>query len=140
MITDKVADLLTRIRNAQRAGFKTVQCPASNFLMSILTVMKEEGYIVDYQLKAKQSKQSKTKKDELKDLNIELRYSNNGAPVIKEIKRLSKPGKRVFVGCDDIPTCRGGLGTVIVSTSKGVVSDTEARNSKSGGELICSIF
>ena len=132
MVTDQIADLLTRIRNAQGAGHPTVMIPASTAKASILTLLREEGYVGEYE-------------DTVDDgdkpaLKVALKYAVDGAPAIKELKRLSTPGRRVYVGKDDIPRCRGGLGLVVVSTPKGMLSDREARRNGVGGELICSVF
>ena len=132
MVTDKVADLLTRIRNAQAAGHKAVSVPASNLKQQVLKVLGEEGYIGEVS-EAKNA-------DDKPILNIELRYGITGEPVIRELKRLSTPGRRVYVKKEGVSKYRGGLGTVVVSTSKGIISDTEARKLGVGGELICSVF
>lgn len=132
MITDKVADLLTRIRNAQAAGHKTVSIPASKLKEQVLKVLGEEGYIGE----VKASKDDNDKPI----LVVGLRYAKTGEPAIRELKRLSTPGRRLYVKTEEISKYRGGLGTVVVSTSKGIVSDTDARKLGIGGELICSVF
>lgn len=132
MVTDQLADLLTRIRNAQKAGHPTVKVPASKTKERVLKVLLDEGYIA----------QVEAIKDEADKpcLKIYLRYANDESPVIREIQRLSKPGRRVYVGVEDIPVVKGGLGLVVVSTSKGMMSDRLARKEGLGGELICSVF
>ena len=132
MVTDQIADLLTRIRNAQKAGHPTVSVPASKSKVRLLDVLKAEGFIEEFE-KVKDSGE----KDQLK---IFLRYSSGAKPVIREIRRLSRPGKRLYVAKDNIPRCRGGLGLVVVSTPMGMLSDREARKAGVGGELICSVF
>lgn len=134
MVTDQISDLLTRMRNAQRAGHPTVSVPASKTKVRLLDVLKAEGFIEDYE-------EVKDKESPVKlELKVYLRYSNGARPVIREIKRLSRPGKRVYVGKDQIPRCRGGLGLVVVSTPQGMLSDREARKAGLGGELVCSVF
>lgn len=132
MVTDQIGDLLTRIRNAQDAGHPTVAIPASTTKERLLKVLQEEGYIDGYE--------STKDKNDKPSLKVVLRYTNNGEPVIREIKRLSRPGKRVYVPKDRIPVLRGGLGLVVVSTPRGMLSDRSARKEGIGGELICSVF
>ena len=129
--TDPIADMITRIRNAQLRLLNTVTIPNSKFRARILDVLKEEGYISDYKLISdKKNKGS---------LLVDLKY-NNGLPVIKEIKRISKPGRRIYTKADSIPKIQNGLGIAIVSTSKGIMSDNNARLKKIGGEIICRVF
>ena len=132
MVTDQISDLLTRIRNAQGVKHPSVVVPASKAKASVLEVLQSEGYIAGFELQEDENKKP--------ILNVQLRYTETGLPVIKEIKRLSKPGRRLYVAKEKIPVNRGGLGTVIVSTSKGVLSDRVAREQGVGGELICSVF
>ncbi len=132
MVTDSISDLLTRVRNAQRAGHPSVTVPASRKKERVLQVLIDEGFIAGIE---------KTVTDgEKPAIKIFLRYSDTGQPVIREITRMSSPGRRIYVEKDNIPYCRGGLGTVIVSTSKGVMPDREARKLGVGGELVCSVF
>ncbi len=132
MVTDQIADLLTRIRNAHTAGHPSVVIPASREKERLLNLLVEEGFLASV--------------ESLKDdadkpvLKAHLRYDDKGLPVIRELKRMSKPGKRIYVGKDDIPRNRGGLGVVVVSTSHGVLADREARKLGVGGELVCSVF
>jgi len=129
--TDPIADMITRIRNAQLRTLNTVTIPNSNFRAKILDVLKEEGYISDYKLLSdKKNKGS---------LLVDLKY-NNGLPVIKEIKRISKPGRRIYTRAESIPKIKSGLGIAIVSTSMGVMSDNDARLKNIGGEIICRVF
>ena len=131
-MTDQIADLLTRIRNAQSAGHPAVNVPASKTKERVLKVLIDEGYIASVET----NKDSNGKPQ----LKVHLRYTNDNEPVIREVKRLSRPGKRLYVANDEIPVHRGGLGLVVVSTSRGMLSDREARRTGLGGELICSVF
>ena len=129
--TDPIADMITRIRNAQLRTLNKVSIPNSKFRAKILDVLKEEGYISDYKfLTDKKNKGS---------LLVDLKYSN-GLPVIKEITRVSKPGRRIYSKAESIPKIRNGLGIVIVSTSMGIMSDNDARSKNIGGEIICRVF
>ena len=132
MATDQIADLLTRLRNAQRVGHATVVVPASKVKENVLKLLQKEGYIAN----VVPEKDTNDKPI----LKVMLKYDDIGRPVIREIKRLSSPGKRMYVRCQDIQKLKGGLGLSVVSTSKGVLSDSEARKQGVGGELICSVF
>jgi len=129
--TDPIGDMLTRIRNAQMRALHTVIIPSSKFRSKILDVLKQEGYIIDYKLVSSSKNKS--------ILSVDLKYSN-GMPVIKEIKRVSKPGRRIYAKADSIPKIQNGLGLAIVSTSQGIMSDNDARLKKVGGEIICRVF
>jgi small subunit ribosomal protein S8 len=130
-INDPLGDMLTRIRNAQMRKRPKVSTPASALRARVLDVLKDEGYIRDYS------------RIELKGANpefeIELKY-NNGQPAIREIERISKPGRRVYAPVKDLPTVANGLGVAIVSTPKGVMPDWKAREENVGGEVLCNIF
>jgi len=128
---DPVSDMISRIRNAQMRLLTTVKIPSSKFRAKILEVLKKEGYISDYKLLSETNNKS--------SLTVDLKY-NNGFPVIKEIKRVSKPGRRIYAKASSIPKIQNGLGVAIVSTSKGIMSDNEARNQNIGGEIICRVF
>ena len=130
--TDPIADMITRIRNAQLRTLSTVSIPNSKLRAKILDVLKQEGYIANY----KTLSDSKNKKE---SLLVDLKYSN-GLPVIKEIARVSKPGRRIYTKADSIPRIQNGLGIAIVSTSKGIMSDNDARAENIGGEIICRVF
>jgi small subunit ribosomal protein S8 len=130
-MNDPIGDMLTRIRNAQLRGNSTVTTPASKLRGWVLDVLQDEGYIRGYE--------NATSKAGFPELEISLKYFD-GAPVIKEIKRVSKPGRRVYSGAQEIPTVRQGLGVAIVSTPKGVMSDAQARSANVGGEVLCTIF
>jgi len=129
-ISDPIGDMLTRIRNAQMRGRTSVYSPASKMRVRVLEVLQAEGYIRGF---------SEVEKDGHRELEIELKYYD-GSPVIQEIKRISKPGRRVYSSVGDIPLVRNGLGISILSTSKGVMSDNVARNENVGGEIICRVF
>jgi small subunit ribosomal protein S8 len=129
-LTDPLGDMLTRIRNGQRAKKDSVMTPASKLRANVLEVLKREGYIRGYT------------EEELaghKGLRVELKYFE-GQSAIKHIARVSKPGRRVYSGSSELPTIRNGLGIVIVSTPKGVLSDAEARDQKVGGEVLAEVF
>ena len=128
---DPIGDMLTRIRNGQMRSLDKINIPYSNFRLKILEVLKNEGYIIDFKT---------DKSDENKKLiKVDLKYYE-GRPVIREIKRISKPGRRVYSRADSIPRVHSGLGLAILSTSKGVMSDSEAIKNNLGGEIICRIF
>ena len=128
---DPIGDMITRIRNAQLRALNNVTIPSSKFRARILDVLKREGYISNYKpLSDHKNKES---------LLVDLKY-NNGLPVIKEIKRVSRPGRRIYAKADSIPKIQNGLGLAIVSTSKGIMSDTDARTKNIGGEIICRVF
>ncbi len=129
-MSDPIADLLTRIRNAQLAGRATVVCPSSKIKVAILDVLKQEGYIAGYELSSDVVKPS---------LTIELKYFN-GRPVIEELKRGSTPGLRMYKASDALPRVRAGLGIAVVSTNKGVMTDKAARVAGVGGEVLSTVF
>jgi small subunit ribosomal protein S8 len=131
VVTDQIADLLTRIRNAQRVGHPLVTVPASKTKERILKLLETEGFVAKV-LSAKDDNDKPV-------LKVSLKYDQQGGPVIRVIKRISSPGKRQYVKSSEIPTVRGGLGLVVVSTSKGMLSDREARKEGIGGELVCSV-
>lgn len=130
-VNDPLGDMLTRIRNAQMRRRPKVVTPASNIRGRVLDVLEEEGYIRGY-TRVEQKGESAT-------FEIELKY-HNGQPAIREIKRVSTPGRRVYSPVRDIPTVANGLGVAILSTPKGVMSDSKAREENVGGEVLCSIF
>lgn len=128
-MTDPIADMLTRIRNAQKARKVNVSMPSSTSKQAVARVLKDEGYIADFSVADEGSKSS---------LTVELKYFE-GAPVIERVRRVSKPGLRVYRGKDELPKVLGGLGIAIVSTSAGVMSDRQAREQGIGGEVICIV-
>ncbi len=129
-MTDVIADMLTRIRNGLLAKHETVTVPASNTKKAIADILLKEGYVAD--VKIEDGVQG--------TLVITLKYGANGAKVISGLKRVSKPGLRVYVGCDEIPSVLGGLGIAILSTSKGILTDKEARKAHQGGEVLAYIW
>ena len=128
MMQDTIADMLTRIRNAGSAKKETVSMPSSKIKVSIAKVLQEEGYIAEFKIEG-------TVKPEL---TIELRYYA-GKPVIEKIVRISRPGLRIYRGCEELPTVMDGLGVAIVSTSHGVITDRKARALNVGGEVLCTV-
>ncbi len=128
-LSDPLGDMLTRIRNGQSAQKGAIASPASRLRTNVLEVLKREGYIRGF-----------SQSDEgHKELSIELKY-HNGEPVIKELRRVSKPGRRVYSGVKDLPRIYNGLGIAILSTPRGVMSDAEAREAHVGGEILCTVF
>ena len=130
-LVDPIGDMLTRIRNGQMRSLNKINIPFSNFRLKILEVLKKEGYIIDFNID--------NGKQKIKFLSVNLKYYE-GQPVIKEIKRVSKPGRRVYSKATSIPKVLNGLGLAILSTSKGVMSDTDAIKNNLGGEIICKVF
>lgn len=127
--TDPIADLLTRIRNGQRAGKPQVSAPASRLKVAVVKVLKEEGYVADYAVVRDGNKAS---------LNVQLKY-HEGRPVIDRLERVSRPGLRIYRGRAALPRVLGGMGTVIVSTPRGVMTDAQARAAGQGGEVLCIV-
>ena len=129
-LSDPIADMLTRIRNGARVGRDDVKIKASNMCEGIAAVLKEEGFVKDY--------------DRIDDgkqgiLRVQLKYDVNGLAIIKELDRISKPGRRIYSAVDDLPRVLNGMGISIVSTSKGVMSDRKCRTEKVGGEILCTV-
>ena len=131
ILADPIGDMITRIRNAQLRTLYNVKVPSSKYRAKVLEVLKQECYISNY----KHLPDSKNKSS----LVVDLKYYN-GLPVIKEIKRVSRPGRRVYARADSIPKIQNGLGLAIVSTSMGIMSDSDARMKNVGGEIICRVF
>ena len=130
-LTDPIADMLTRIRNANMVGTETVSMPTSKKLVEIARVMAEEGYITRYEVVDGEPRGT---------LEITLKYGDHKAKTIRGIKRISKPGLRIYAGKDELPRVLGGLGTAIISTSKGVMCDRDARKAGVGGEVIAYVW
>ena len=130
-LTDPIGDMFSRIRNGQMRSLDSVNIPSSNFWRNILEILKSEGFIKDFYIEKSENNKI--------SLKINLKYYE-GNPVIKEIKRISKPGRRVYSRATSIPRVMNGLGLAILSTPKGVMSDTEARKNNIGGEIICRVF
>jgi small subunit ribosomal protein S8 len=129
-VTDNIADFITRIRNAGAAGHKTVETPCSNLKLAIAEILKDNGYIAEYE-KIEDGIQGVIK--------VTLKYFNK-QHVIKELIRISKPGRRVYVPSDKLPRVRNGLGTAVISTSRGVMSDKQARKNNIGGEVLLTVW
>jgi small subunit ribosomal protein S8 len=130
-MTDPLGDMLTRIRNAQMRRKQFVVTPNSKLRAWVLDVLKSEGYIKSYEIEKTPSG--------IDTIKVSLKYFD-GEPVIKELKRVSTPGRRVYLGVDNLPKVRQGLGVAVVSTSKGIMSDSQARQSRVGGEVLCTVF
>jgi len=133
MFTDPIADYLTRVRNAQMAGKKVVEIPASNMKKSITEILFDKGYILNYKFEDTANNQG--------NIKVALKYNNNtNMPAMKKLIRISKPGLRKYADSETLPRVINGLGIAILSTSKGVITDKEARNLNIGGEVICHIY
>ena len=130
-MTDPIADMLTRIRNAFMAGHSRVEIPGSVIKGEIARVLAEEGYVESYKI---------TEEGVKKTITVGLKYGPDGKAAIEEIKRISKPSRRVYVGKDDIPRVRGGMGISILSTSNGIMTGVAARSRKIGGEILCTVI
>jgi small subunit ribosomal protein S8 len=130
-LVDPIGDMFTRIRNGQMRSISTIDVPASKFRLKILEILKSEGYINNFFIDNNENNK--------KILKVDLKYYE-GTPVIKEIKRVSKPGRRVYSSANSIPKIQNGLGMAIISTSRGIMSDSEARKNNIGGEIICRVF
>lgn len=130
-MTDPIADMLTRIRNANTVGNETVEIPASKMKKAIAEILKEEGYIADFEM---------IEDDKQGMIKVTMKYGANKEKVISGIKKISKPGLKVYAKAGEVPKVLGGLGIAIVSTSKGIVSDKEARKLGVGGEVICYVW
>ncbi|MFA7560691.1 MAG: 30S ribosomal protein S8 [Candidatus Izemoplasmatales bacterium] len=131
VMTDPIADMLTRIRNANQMKHKTVDVPASKLKMEILNVLKQEGYVTDFE-RIEEGVQG--------TLKVTLKYLENEERVVRGLKKISKPGLRVYAKTDDLPKVLNGLGIAIISTSKGIMTDREARKNKIGGEVIAYVW
>ena len=130
-MSDPLGDMLTRIRNGQMASKSAIKAPASKLRANVLEVLRREGYIRGFEQVDLGGGKS--------ELSIELKY-HNGEPVIRELRRVSKPGRRIYKGVNDLPSVYNGLGIAIVSTPRGVLSDAEAREARVGGEVLCTVF
>lgn len=131
MLTDPIADMLTRIRNANHQRHATVDITASKIKLAIAEILKEEGYIADYEV---------IEENVQGTIRISLKYINEKERVITGIRRISKPGLRIYVNSNELPTVLGGLGIAIISTSAGIMTDKEARKQKVGGEVLCYVW
>lgn len=129
--TDLIADALTMVRNASRSGKEKVDIPTSRIVTEIMRILKREGYIANYRT---------LEEDGHALVRAYLKYRSNKKPVITQLARISRPGLRTYVKCEDIPRVLGGLGLAILSTSKGIMTDKEAREAKTGGEVLCYVW
>jgi len=130
-MTDPIADLLTRIRNANQKAFEKLEVPHSKFKEQIVRILKDEGYLKDYRILRDQGRSV---------LKISMKYGEREKRGITRIERVSKPSRRVYVGCDEIPRVQGGVGVAIVSTPRGVMTDRQARAAGVGGEVVCYVW
>jgi small subunit ribosomal protein S8 len=131
MMTDPLADFLTRIRNAYQAGHSELACPSSRLKLAVARVLVAEGFLAGADVEAHEGKPR---------LRIRLRYDDDGVPIVDGIRRVSRPGRRVYVGVGRIPRVRSGLGTAVLSTPKGILSDRSARAEAVGGEVLCEVW
>jgi len=131
MMTDPVADMLTRIRNAGRAGHASTRCPASKLKLAVAQVLRQEGFVED----VREDNESRHP-----SFWIDIRYGDDGENVIDGVQRVSRPGRRVYVGKDEVPRVRNGLGIAVLSTSRGILSDRAAREAGVGGEVLCEVW
>lgn len=131
MMTDPIADMLTRIRNAGVARHNEVRCPSSRIRAAIAGVLAAEGFLGEVRVDAE---------GERPELVMHLRYRDDGRLIIDGIRRISRPGRRVYVGADEVPKVRNGLGIAVISTSKGVLCDRDARDARLGGEVLCEVW
>ena len=130
-LSDPIADMLTRIRNAYRSRHNSVAFPGSRLKVAILDILKTEGYIENFHVK---------KEDEKTDVEVKLKYVNGQEPVIRQLERISRPGRRYYVGVKDLQPVRNNMGIAIVSTSKGVMTGRKAKKLNIGGEVICNVW
>jgi small subunit ribosomal protein S8 len=130
-MTDPIADMLTRMRNAGSARFDKVDIPASRMKISLAKILKEEGFIKNYKV-IKDNRQG--------ILRVYLKFNEQQSPLIQGLRRVSRPGRRVYAGYEDLPRVQGGLGVAVISTSQGVVTDRQARKLQVGGEVLCEIW
>jgi len=131
MMTDPIADMLARIRNAGMAKHQELVIPASNTKLAIARVLVETGFLEDVRVEAREGRAT---------LVVRMRYDDDGQPLVDGLKRVSRPGRRVYVGHEEIPRVRNGLGVAVISTSKGILSDRAAREASIGGEVLCEVW
>jgi small subunit ribosomal protein S8 len=131
MVTDPIADMLTRIRNAVAVGHERVAMPASKMKVNIAQILVDEGYVDRFEV---------TGNGHRSELELVLRYAERRRPVIEGLKRVSRPGHRVYRGATELPRVQGGLGVAVISTSKGLMPDREARKRRLGGEIVCEVW
>ncbi len=131
MMTDPIADLLSRIRNALMAGHETAEVPHSKIREELVRILKDEGYVIGYSL---------VEQEPINRIRVILKYQPDRSPTIKRLRRISKPGRRVYAGRNEIPSVLGGLGINIVTTSRGVMTGSAARDQGVGGEILCEVY
>ena len=131
MMMDRIADMLTRIRNAQMAGIEKIELPASNTLVSLAELLQEEGYLATVKVYNHKGQRF---------LRLVLRYDEEGEPIIREISRVSRSGRRVYAAADELPRVKNGYGVAVISTSQGIMTDKKARAAHIGGEVLCTVF
>ncbi len=131
MMTDPIADMLTRIRNAGRARHLETRCASSRLKLGLARVLEEKGFLGEVRVEAREGRP---------ELVMSVRYADDGAPLIDGIRRISRPGRRVYVGVKEVPSVRNGLGIAVLSTSKGILADAEARAESVGGEILCEVW
>lgn len=131
MMTDPIADMLARIRNAALARHAELACPASNLKLAIARVLVDAGFLEDARVEAREGRPT---------LVLRVRYGADGAPVLDGLRRISRPSRRVYVGKDEVPRVRDGLGVAVISTSRGILSDRAAREAEVGGEILCEAW
>jgi small subunit ribosomal protein S8 len=131
MMTDPIADFLSRLRNALMARHKTITCPNSKMKARIAQILKDEGYVADFTVE---------QNDNQGVLHVTLRYDEVNNPVLEGVERVSKPGLRIYKSVEDLPKVRGGLGMAVLSTSRGIMTDHQARRDRVGGEIICNVW
>ena len=129
-LSDPIGDMIARVKNAQARNHKKVELPSSNFKAKIAGILKNEGFIKNFEVSSQKSKSI---------LSLELKY-HSGSPVINAFERISKPGRRIFSSAESLPKINNGLGIAIISTPKGVMTDIDARKQRVGGEIICKVF
>ena len=129
-LSDPIGDMIARVKNAQARNHKKVELPSSNFKTKIANILKNEGFIKNFEINSDKNKST---------LSLELKY-HSGNPVISAFERVSKPGRRIFSSADGLPKINNGLGIAIISTPKGVMTDIDARKQRVGGEIICKVF
>jgi small subunit ribosomal protein S8 len=131
MMTDPIGDMLTRIRNAGRARHARATCPSSRQKLAVVRVLQDAGFVGDVKVEAREGHPT---------LVVEIRYGRDGLPLIDDLHRVSRPGRRVYVGKAEVPRVRQGLGVAVISTSRGVLSDAQAREQGVGGEVVCEVW
>ncbi len=131
MMTDPISDMLARVRNAAQARHAHAACPSSRLKLAVARVLEQEGYLENVQVEAREGRAT---------LVLSVRYDESGVPVLDGMRRISRPGRRVYVGAREIPRVRRGLGVAILSTSRGILSDRAAREASVGGELLCEVW